>query len=105
MRYSHLILDVVYSHKYKGLDVEGWKNYFQIETSQEFTQLMKDLNLLESECFLLRDRKNRYFSLEQLDCFKGILRINPKGFGFVENEEIVTGVENKVGLVVGNVLS
>jgi len=88
MRYSHLILDVVYSHKYKGLDVEGWKNYFQIETSQEFTQLMKDLNLLESECFLLRDRKNRYFSLEQLDCFKGILRINPKGFGFVENEEM-----------------
>ena len=46
MRYSHLILDIVHSHKYKGLDVEGFKNYFHVETSEEFTQLIKDLNLL-----------------------------------------------------------
>lgn len=88
MRYSHLILDIVHSHKYKGLDVEGFKNYFHVETSEEFTQLIKDLNLLEDECFIMRDRKNRYFSLEQMECFKGVLRVNPKGFGFVENEEM-----------------
>lgn len=88
MKYSQFILDSIHSSKYKGYDVEGWKEYFQIETSQDFTQLMKDLNMLESECLIMRDHRNRYFSLEKFDCFTGILRTNPKGFGFVENDEI-----------------
>ena len=88
MQYSTMILDIIASQKYKGYDVEGFKTYFQIQGSKEFTQLMKDLNVLEEEHILMRDSNNRYFTLAQLDCFTGILRANPKGFGFVENDEM-----------------
>lgn len=88
MQYSQMILDVIHSNKYKGLDIEGWKTYFNIETSKQFTQLIKDLNIMENECIIMRDFKERYFSLETLGCFTGILRCNPKGFGFVENDEM-----------------
>lgn len=88
MQYSQMILDVIHSNKYKGLDIEGWKSHFNIETSKQFTQLMKDLNIMEDECIVMRDFKERYFTLEMLGCFTGILRCNPKGFGFVENDEM-----------------
>lgn len=88
MKYSGLIFDVMSSNKYKGYDVEAWKHYFKIENSRDFTQLMKDLNQLEDEYLIIRDHKNRYFTLEQRNCFTGILKVNPKGFGFVENEEM-----------------
>lgn len=88
MQYSTLILDVMASQKYKGYDIEGFKSYFQIEGSKDLTQLMKDLNALEEEYIIMRDSRDRYFTIAQLDCFTGTLRANPKGFGFVENEEM-----------------
>lgn len=88
MNYTQMILDVMSSSKYKGYDMEGWKNYFHIESSKDLTLLLKSLNILEKEYLILRDEKDRYFTLEQLGCFSGVLKINPKGFGFVENDEI-----------------
>lgn len=88
MQYSQMIMDVINSSKYKGMDIEGWKQYFDIKTQKQFTELMKDLNVLENECLILRDFHERYFTLEKLGCFTGVLRCNPKGFGFVENEEM-----------------
>lgn len=87
MKYSNLILDVIASTKYKGFNVEEFKHYFSVETSKDFTELMKSLTMLEEEYVIMRDDKDRYFPLEKLGCFIGVLRCNPKGFGFVENSE------------------
>ncbi|MFV0381442.1 MAG: ribonuclease R [Breznakia sp.] len=88
MEYKALILDVVYANKYKGMDIDGFKQYFHIESSKDFTQLMKDMNQLVEAYLVIADHKHRYFTLDQLGYFVGTLRKNPKGFGFVENEEI-----------------
>lgn len=88
MNYTQMILDVMSSSKYKGYDMEGWKKYFHIESSKDLTLVLKSLNILEEEYLILRDEKDRYFTLEQLGCFSGVLKINPKGFGFVENDEM-----------------
>ncbi|NCC54759.1 MAG: RNB domain-containing ribonuclease, partial [Erysipelotrichia bacterium] len=87
MNYTQMILDVMSSNKYKGYDMERWKTYFSIESSKELTALVKSLNILEEEYIVLKDKKERYFTLAQMDCIVGTIRINPKGFGFVENEE------------------
>ncbi|MDD3049201.1 MAG: ribonuclease R [Bacilli bacterium] len=88
MDYKQLILDVMSSSKYKGNDVEGWKQYFAVKNNNDFTSLVKSLNVLEEEYLIMRDEKDCYFTLEQLGCLTGILKINPKGFGFVENDEV-----------------
>lgn len=87
MNYTQMILDVISSNKYKGYDLESWKQYFNVKNSKETTELFKALNVLEEEYIIMRDSKDRYFTLAQMDCMIGILKVNPKGFGFVENEE------------------
>ncbi|OCN06159.1 ribonuclease R [Erysipelotrichaceae bacterium MTC7] len=87
MEYMNMILDTVQSHKYKGMNVEDFKRAFHVESSEDFTALMKALNSLENEYIIITDEKDRYFPLEKLGYFTGILRKNPKGFGFVENDE------------------
>lgn len=88
MRYVSEILDIVESNKYKGYTVEKFKEYFNVETSKDFTQLMKALNMLENEYVIIRDDKDRYFTLKALNYIVGTLSIHEKGFGFVENEEV-----------------
>lgn len=88
MDYMNLIMDMIHSTKYRGLDVDGFKQAFSIETSKELTALMKSLNQLENEYIIIQNEKNQYFPLEKLGYFVGELRKNPKGFGFVENGEL-----------------
>ncbi|MDF9823956.1 ribonuclease R [Breznakia sp. PF5-3] len=88
MNYTNMILNTIQSNKYKGLDVNGFKEAFSVSSSQELTQLMKSLNRLEDEYIIIQNEKNQYFPLEKLGYFVGVLRKNPKGFGFVENDEM-----------------
>lgn len=88
MNYKSMILDILYSNKYpKGVSVNDLKELFNIDTTSEFTQLMKALNDLEDSYEVVRNTNNHYYLLEQLEYFKGILRKNPKGFGFVDGED------------------
>ena len=88
MDYMNLILDMIHSSKYRGLNVEGFKRAFSIETSKDLTALMKSLNQLENEYLIIQNEKDQYFPLDKLGYFVGVLKKNPKGFGFVENGEI-----------------
>lgn len=83
-----MILDTIHSSKYKGLDVEGFKQAFSIHSSQEFTQLVKAINLLVDEYIIILNEKQQYFPLASLGYMIGTLQKNPKGFGFVENGEL-----------------
>lgn len=72
---------------YRGMTAGELARYFQMEDSASFTELMKLVNELESEHIIARDRRERYFPSAQLGYVTGTLRINPKGFGFVETED------------------
>lgn len=81
------ILELINQQNYKGLDVKHLAQRLHMEDSEQFTKLCKELNRLEAEGVLYTDQAHRYFTGEQLGYFKGVLRINPKGFGFVEADE------------------
>ena len=84
MDIRQIIMDTVKSQKYKGMDASHLSRELKMEDSDSFTDLMKCLNDLEAEHILARDQRERYFLSETLGYVIGTLRINQKGFGFVE---------------------
>lgn len=81
------VLALIKGEGYKGKDVQELSRMVDMEDSASFTQLLKILNDLEAEHEIARDQRERYFPSDQLGYVKGILRINPKGFGFVETQD------------------
>lgn len=75
---------MIQSQKYKGMDARQFSRELDMEDSSSFTELMKALNDLEAERSIARDERQRYFLSEQLGYVCGTLRINQKGYGFVE---------------------
>ena len=84
MNIKETILDLVKGQTYKGMDAAQLARKLDMESSAKFTILMKELNELEAQRIVARDHRERYFLSEQLGYVCGKLRINPKGFGFVE---------------------
>lgn len=84
--YRRLLTDTMLSSKYKGMTCEGLKDSFNVQSSQELTAFLKALNELIDE-YVIIEEKDKFYLAEKLGYFKGTLRINQKGFGFVENEE------------------
>lgn len=78
------ILALIKNQKYKGMDTAHVSRTLEMEDSASFTQLLKALNELEAQHIIARDHREHYFLSEQLGYVTGTLRINPKGFGFVE---------------------
>lgn len=78
------ILNELKKQNYKGMNTAQLSRALDMEDSASFTELLKELNELEADRIVARDEKERYFLSEQLGYVTGMLRINPKGFGFVE---------------------
>lgn len=87
MNRRETILALVKENTYKGMRAVDISRKLDMEDSASFTELMKELNALEIDRTLARDEKERYFLSEQLGYVSGKLRINPKGFGFVETTD------------------
>lgn len=68
----------------KGLDYKQIAEKLNIETKDDFTLLCKVLNQLVNEYKIFINENNHYSSGDALGYQRGILRINPKGFGFAE---------------------
>lgn len=93
------LLDVLEAPKYKGMDAVQLSQCLHMEDSGAFTELLKMLNDLEYERVIARDKRERYFKSDQLGYVQGKLRINPKGFGFVEWDETSCYInKNSLGL-------
>jgi len=58
-----------------------------LTTSEDFKELVKVVNDLEEEYIIYRSKKNKFSLFEDTGLKKGVLRVNKKGFGFVEQDE------------------
>lgn len=87
MKKKEELLALIQGNGYRGMRAAQLSKALDMEDSASFTQLMKLLNDLEAQHVLARDGKERYFTSEQLGYVSGTLRINPKGFGFVETSD------------------
>lgn len=77
------IIELLQSYQ-KGLDYKQIAGKLNMEANDDFTQLCKSLNQLVNEYKIFLDENGRYGSADALGYQIGILKINPKGFGFVE---------------------
>lgn len=87
MELAQQILEIIEKPGYRGMDVKHLSRKLGLEDSDSFILLCKELNRLEEESILYQDPAHRYFTGDQLGYFKGVLKINQKGFGFVEADE------------------
>ena len=72
----------------KGCDIRQLCDVFNIQGSAQYTKLVKELNAMEDDLLIARDERDRYHLAEDLGYFQGRLRVNPKGFGFIDLEEV-----------------
>lgn len=85
MDYKQAITETLKTTK-KGLDRTTLQSRLRIEDQTAFTAFMKDLNALEAAWIIYHEPSDRYILAEYAGLIKGVLKLNAKGFGFVENE-------------------
>ena len=78
------IIEILYENKEKSTSIEQLKKLLNIESKDDFTILVKTLNELEESTEIVLTDSNEYLLLEYSGYLKGILRVNRKGFGFVD---------------------
>ena len=76
----------------KAIDIYEIQDLLNIKTVEDTTKLSEELRKLEDEVVIYRSNKNKYMMLEDSHLKKGIMRVNKKGFGFVE----VGGLEDDI---------
>ena len=87
MNTNERILALIKGNDYRGMNASEIAAHCDMQTSSDFSEVLKTLNDLEASRVIARDRKERYFLSEQLGYVTGTLRINQKGFGFVEYDD------------------
>ena len=76
----------------KAIDIYEIQDLLGIKTVEDTTKLSEELRKLEDEVIIYRSNKNKYMMLEDSHLKKGVMRVNKKGFGFVE----VLGLEDDI---------
>ena len=69
----------------KPYTVEEWMNKLNIQSTQEIEDFMRVVRECESEYEITYTKKNKLVLVDQSEFVRGILSINPKGFGFVDH--------------------
>ena len=72
----------------KAVDIYELQSLLGIETVEEANLLSEELRKLENEVIIYCSNKNKYMMLENSHLRKGIMRVNKKGFGFVEIDNL-----------------
>ena len=82
----------------KALSIEELDSLLGLTTIEETKEFSDCLRELEDEFVIYHSNKDRYMLLENSNLRKGILRMNKKGFGFVdvdnEDEDIFVSPDN-----------
>ncbi len=83
----------------KALSIDELDSALNLNTIEETKEFSDALRELEDSYEIYRSNKNRYMLLENSNLRKGILRMNKKGFGFVE----VSGEEEDIFVAPANI--
>lgn len=82
------VLELLGSSQYEAMTIDELVEYLQIEGSEAFKQFVKLMVSLEDEGIVVRSKNDRYDLARDLGYYKGIISIHPKGFGFVEIDDM-----------------
>ena len=76
----------------KAIDIYELKDLLGINSIEDISLMNEELRKLEDEALIYHSNKDKYMLLENSHLKKGIMRVNKKGFGFVE----VDGLEDDI---------
>lgn len=82
------VLELLGSSQYEAMTIDELVEYLQIEGADEFKEFVKVMVKLEDEGIVVRSKNDRYDLARDLGYYKGIISIHPKGFGFVEIDDM-----------------
>lgn len=82
------VLELLGSSQYEAMTIDELVEYLQIEGADEFKEFVKLMVKLEDEGIVVRSKNDRYDLARDLGYYKGIISIHPKGFGFVEIDDM-----------------
>ena len=87
----------------KAVDIYELQSLLGITTIENTKILISELKKLEDEVIIYCSNKNRYMLLENSHLRKGVMRVNKKGFGFVEvdnmDDDIFVSIDNMNGAI------
>ena len=89
----------------KALSIDELDSALNLNTIEETKEFSDALRELEDTYEIYRSNKNRYMLLENSNLRKGILRMNKKGYGFVEvsgNEEDIFVAPDNINKALNN---
>ena len=72
----------------KAMDVYEIEKALGIKEASKTGEYLKELHDLEDEALIYHTKKDKYMLIEDSHLKKGILRVNKKGFGFVEVDNL-----------------
>lgn len=75
------------NRKNKALSIEELDHLLELKTASDFRLLEDTINEMCNDYTIYRTNKNRYMTFDRSPLKKGILRVNKKGYGFVEIPE------------------
>ena len=72
----------------RAIDIYEIRDLLGIKSIEDTTKLSEELRKLEDEVIIYRSNKNKYMMIEDSHLKKGVMRVNKKGFGFVEVDNL-----------------
>ena len=93
----------ILSNEDKALDINELQDILEIKSVEELEELNQVLKELEDEVIVYHSNKDKYLLIENSHLRKGLMRVNKKGFGFVEienmEEDIYISPDNMNGAI------
>ncbi len=87
----------------KAICIDELQSLLNITTVEDATLLSEELRKLEDEAIIYCSNKNKYMMIENSHLRKGVMRVNKKGFGFVEidnmDDDIFISADNMNGAI------
>ena len=87
----------------RALDIYELQDMLHINDVNQAKELSDELRKLEDEVVVYHSNKNKYMMLEKSHLRKGVMRINKKGFGFVEienmDDDVYVAADNMNGAI------
>lgn len=97
------VLSFINSAEYSPMTIENISIIMQVP-KEDLPLLSSVLNELEVEGFVIKGKKNRYFSTKTLGFISGVFRATTKGFGFVSDggKDVLIPYEYTLGALDGD---
>ncbi len=82
-KFRNQIQHILNSKDYKPLKIEEFQAQLDIQDSDDFKEVVKEMVRLEEEGILFRTKKDKYMKVEETNLVRGTLSMHKRGFGFL----------------------